>query len=128
MSRLITDGGKMNIGVDVYTNARVSVNLVAVRGDEDWTSLIFADDITGFGMWRQTGDDTWCLDLWVNDDYDLCHDVNAERITGICGTACGFDWEASVNDFLVDYGLKLGRFDMAKGDRYELVELNGKEI
>lgn len=56
----------MNIGVDVYTNARVSVNLVAVRGDEDWISLIFADDITGF--------------------------------------------------------------DMAKGDRYELVELNGKEI
>ena len=113
----------MNIGVDVYSGRKVSVELVVMRGDEGWTSLIFADDITGFGMWRQTGDDDWYLDLWVDDDYDLYCDPDAERITGICGAVCGLDWEASANDFLADYGFKLGRFDVVKGDRYELVEL-----
>ena len=49
----------MNVGVDVHTDNKVPVELVVVKGDEGWTSLIFADDITGFGMWRQTGDDTW---------------------------------------------------------------------
>lgn len=114
------------IGVDVYTNNAIPVDLVVVRGDVGWTSLIFADNITGFGMWQQTGDDTWYFDLWVDDDYKLCRCPDAERITGICGAVCGLDWEASANDFLADYGFKLGRFDVAKGDRYELVEL-GKE-
>lgn len=113
----------MNIGVDVYTDKKVPVKLVAVRGDDGWTSLIFADDITGFGMWRQTGDDTWYLDLWVDDDYDLYCDVDAERVTGICGAVCGLDWQVSANDYLADYGFKLGQFDVVKGDRYELVEL-----
>ena len=111
------------IGVDVYTNKRMSVDLVAVVGDEGWTSLIFADNITGFGMWQQTGDDTWYFDLWVDGDYDLYHDVDAERVTGIAGAVCGLDWEASANDFLASYGLRLGRFDVAKGDRYELVKV-----
>ena len=119
---------RMNIiGVDVYTNNAIPVDLVVVKGDEGWTSLIFADDITGFGMWQQTGDDTWYFDLWVDDDYDLYHDVDAERITGICGAVCGLDWEASANDYLSDYGFKLGQFDIVKGDRYELVELNKME-
>lgn len=111
------------IGIDVYTNNAIPVDLVVVRGDVGWTSLIFADNITGFGMWQQTGDDAWYFDLWVNDDYKLCRDPDAERITGICGAVCGLDWEASANDFLADYGFKLGRFDAVKGDRYELVEL-----
>ena len=115
------------IGVDVYTDKAMPVDLVVVKGDEGWTSLIFADDITGFGMWQQTGDDAWYFDLWVDDDYDLCHDVDAERITGICGAVCGLDWEASANEFLASYGFKLGCFDMVKGDRYELVELNKME-
>lgn len=111
------------IGVDVYTNNAIPVDLVVVKGDEGWTSLIFADNITGFGMWQQTGDDTWHFDLWVDDDYDLYHDVDSERVTGICGAVCGLDWEASANDYLADYGLKLGRFDVVKGDRYELVKI-----
>ena len=123
----IEKANKMNIGVDVYTDKRVPVKLVVVRGNEGWTSLIFADDITGFGMWQQTGDDTWYFDLWVDDDYDLYHDVDAERITGICGAVCGLDWEASANEFLADYGFKLGYFDMVKGDRYELIDLNEME-
>lgn len=111
------------IGIDVCTNSAIPVDLVVVRGDVGWTSLIFADNITGFGMWQQTGDDAWYFDLWVDDDYELCRDPNAERITGICGAVCGLDWEASANDFLADYGFKFGRFDVINGDRYELVEL-----
>ena len=38
------------IGVDVYTNKAMPVDLVVVKGDVGWTSLIFADNITGFGM------------------------------------------------------------------------------
>ena len=118
----------MNIGVDVYTERKVPVQLVAVRGDEAWTLLIFADDFTGFGMWRQTGDESWYLDLWVDDDYDLYRDPDAERITGICGAVCGLDWEVSANDYLAEYGLKLGRYDAAKGDRYKLVELGENDV
>lgn len=118
----------MNIGVDVYTERKVPVELVAMRGDEGWTSLIFADDSTGFGMWRQTGDESWYLDLWVDDDYDLYRDPDAERITGICGAVCGLDWEVSANDYLAGYGLKLGRYDAAKGDRYKLVELGENDV
>lgn len=117
----------ITIAVDVYTTNAIPVDLVVVKGDEGWTSLIFADDITGLGMWQQTGDDTWYLDFWVDDDYDLYCDPDAERVTGICGAVCGLDWEASANDYLADYGFKLGRFDVAKGDRYELVEL-GEEV
>lgn len=116
------------IGADVYTNKAMPVDLVVVKGDVGWTSLIFADNITGFGMWQQTGDDTWYFDLWVDDDYDLYCDVDAERITGICGAVCGLDWEASANDYLADYGFKLGQFDMIKGDRYELVELGEGDV
>ena len=111
------------IGVDVHTDREIPAELVAVMGDEGWTSLIFADDITGFGMWQQTEDDCWYFDPWVGGDYDLYRDVNAERIVGICGAVCGLDWEFSANDYFADYGFKLGRFDVAKGDRYELVEL-----
>ncbi len=118
----------MNVGVDVYTDKEVLVRLVAVRGDEGWTSLIFADDITGFSMWRQTGDDTWYLDLWVDDDYDLYRDPDVERITNICGAVCGLEWEASANDYLAEYGLKLGQFDMVKGDRYKLVDLGEDDV
>ena len=118
----------MNTGVDVYTDKKVPVELVAVKGDEGWTSLIFADDLTGFGMWRQTGDETWYLDLWVDDDYDLYRDRDAERITCICGAVCGLEWEASANDYLAEYGLKLGKFDVARGDRYELVELGEDDV
>ena len=118
----------MNIGVDVYTERKVPVQLVAVRGDEAWTLLIFVDDFTGFGMWRQTGDEQWYLDLWVDDDYDLYRDPDAERITGICGAVCGLDWEVSANDYLAEYGLKLGRYDAAKGDRYKLVELGENDV
>ena len=110
------------IGVDVHTDREILADLVVVRGDEGWTSLIFADNTTGLGMWQQTGDDTWYFDPWVGNDYDLHHDINAERVTGICGAVCGPDWEFSANDFLASYGLKLGRFDMGKGDRYDLVK------
>ena len=114
----------MNIvGVDVHTDKEFPAELVAIRGDEGWTSLIFADNITGFGMWQQTGDDTWYFDPLVGGDYDLYCDPDTERITGICGAVCGLDWEASANDYLADYGFRLGRFDVAKGGRYELVEL-----
>jgi hypothetical protein len=119
----------MNIvGVDVHTDKKVPVELVVVKGDEGWTSLIFADNITGFGMWQQTGDESWYFDPWVDDDYDLYHDLDAERVTGICGAVCGLDWEVSANDYLAEYGFKLGRFDVAKGDRYKLVELGENDI
>lgn len=32
------------------------------------------------------------------------------------------------NDYLAEYGFKLGRFDAAKGDRYKLVELGGNDV
>lgn len=111
------------IGVNVHTGEKVPAELVAVRGDDGWTSLIFADNVTGLGMWQQTGDDAWYFDPCVGDDYDLSRDVDAGRVTGICGAVCGFDWEFSANDFLADYGVRLGRFDVTKGDRYELVAL-----
>lgn len=116
------------IGVDVHTDKGMPVELVAVRGDEGWTSLIFADDITGFGMWQQTGDDTWYFDTLVGGDYDLYRDVDAERVVGICGAVCGLEWIASVNDYLAEYGLKLGQFDVVQGDRYELVELGADDV
>lgn len=119
----------MNIvGVDVHTDKELPAELVAIRGDEGWTSLIFADNITGFGMWQQTGDDTWYFDTLVGGDYDLYCDHDAERVTGICGAVCGLDWEASANDYLAEYGFKLGRFDVAKGDRYKLVELGENDL
>ena len=114
------------IGFDVHSGREIPANLVAVIGDDGWTSLIFADDITGWGAWRQTGDYSWYFNPCVGDDYDLFHDVDAERVTGICGAVCGLDWEASANEYLADYGLKLGRFDAVKGDRYDLVELGGE--
>ena len=118
---------KMNIiGFDVHSGREIPANLVAVIGDDGWTSLIFADDITGWGAWQQTGDYSWYFDPCVGDDYDLFHDVDAERVTGICGAVCGLDWEASANEYLADYGLKLGRFDAVKGGRYDLVELGGE--
>lgn len=94
-------------GVDVYTDNAIPVDLVVVKGDEGWSSLIFADNITGFGMWQQTGDDTWYFDLWVDDDYDLFHDGDAERITGICGAVCGIDWEFPLTISLQIMGLSL---------------------
>lgn len=119
----------MNIvGVDVHSDKELPAELVAIKGDEGWTSLIFADNITGFGMWQQTGDDTWYFDPWVDGDYDLYCDLDAERVTGICGSVCGLEWEASANDYLAEYGFKLGRFDTAKGDRYKLVELGENDI
>lgn len=100
----------------------VTVRPVAVKGDMDWSSLYIADDGTGYGMWQQDGDDRWFIDIAPVNGYDLWHDPDALKVTGIYGLDED-DWEACANDFLVDYGFRLGRFDEVKGDRYELVAL-----
>jgi hypothetical protein len=100
----------------------VTVRPVAVKGDVDWSSLYVADDGTGYGMWQQDGDDRWFIDVVPVNGYDLWHDSNALKITGVYGLD-GDDWEACANDFLADYGFRLGRFDEVKGDRFELVAL-----
>ena len=100
----------------------VTVKPVAVKGAMDWSSLIIADDETGYGMWRQDGDDRWFIDIAPVSGYDLWRDPNALKITGIYGLDED-DWEICANDFLSDYGFELGRFDGVKGDRYELVAL-----
>lgn len=110
------------IGFDVYTGKAMPVGLVVVRGDVGWISLIFVDNVSGLGVWQQTGDDAWYFDFGVDGDCELCRDFDAERITGVCGAVCGLDWGASANDFLADCGFKLGRFDVGKGDGYELVD------
>lgn len=42
-------------GVDVYTDNAMPVDLVVVKGDEGWTSLIFADNITGLACGNKLG-------------------------------------------------------------------------
>jgi hypothetical protein len=87
--------------------------------------LYIADDVTGYGLWQQDGDDSWYIDIAPVIGYDLYHDPDALKITGIYGFDEA-DWRRAVDDFLADYGLKLGRFDVVKGDRYDLVELGGE--
>jgi len=100
----------------------VAVRPVAVKGDVDWSSLYIVDDVTGYGMWQQDGDDRWFIDIAPVGGYDLWCDLDALKITGIYGSDGG-GWESCVNDFLADYGFRLGRFDGVRGDRYELVAL-----
>ena len=100
----------------------VTVRPVAVRGDMNWSSLYIADDGTGYGMWQQDGDDRWFIDIAPVSGYDLWHDPDALKITGIYGLDGG-EWEAAADERLADYGFRLGAFDEVKGDRYELVAL-----
>lgn len=61
-------------------------------------------------------------------DVENVYTLNLGGVTGICGAVCGLDWETSANDYLAEYGVKLGQFDTAKGDRYKLVELGENDI
>lgn len=112
----------MNTALYFADDREVTVKPVAITGDMDWTSLYIADDITGYGMWQQDGDCDWYIDIAPVNGYDLWHDPDALKLTGIYGLDEA-DWERAANEFLADYGFKLGRFDKVKGDRYELVAL-----
>lgn len=112
----------MNTALYFVDGREVAVKPVAVVGDVDWSSLYVADDVTGHGMWQQDGDDSWYIDIAPVNGYDLWHDPDALKLSGIYGLDVA-DWEQAANDFLADYGFKLGRFDDVRGDRYELVAL-----
>lgn len=111
------------VGVGVYAGKAVPVGLVVVGGDVGWTLLLFVGNVSGLGVWLQTGDVAWCFDFGVDGDCGLCRDSVVERIAGVCGAVCVLDWEASADDFLADCGFRLGWFDVGKGDGCELVEL-----
>lgn len=112
----------MNTALYFADGREVAVKPVAIRGDMDWTSLYIADDITGYGMWQQDGDYSWYIDIAPVNGYELWHDSDAVKLTGVYGLDEA-DWKRAVNEFLADYDFKLGRFDEVKGDRYELVAL-----
>ena len=112
----------MTTAIDINTGKIVTVKPIAVYGSDAFDTLLIADANTGKGMWfgYDTGwlgyDTRWHIDL---EDDDL--DYTAERIDGIYGSY-ETEWEAAANMKLADYGLKLGEFDEANGDRYTLVE------
>lgn len=105
----------MTTAIDINTGTIVTVKPIAIYGSDAFDTLLIADANTGKGMWF--GYDTgWHIDL---EDDDL--DYTAERIDGIYGSY-ETEWEAAANRKLADYGLKLGEFDEANGDRYTLAE------
>lgn len=105
----------MTTAIDINTGKIVPVKPIAIYGSDAFDTLLIADANTGKGMWL--GYDTrWHIDL---EDDQL--DYTAERIEGIYGSY-ETEWEAAANRKLADYGLKLGEFDEANGDRYTLVK------
>lgn len=106
----------MTTAFDIDTYEPIAVQPVAVYGSSAFDTLVIVDGDTGRGLWFDPVTREWYTDL--RDD-DLGY--TAERIDGIYGSY-ETDWEAAADAKLAGYGLKLGEFDEANGDRYTLVE------
>lgn len=101
------------------TGAAVIVRPIAVRRPNcAYEMLLIADETTGRGVWFDTNDREWHINL-QGVDGNLMQE--AEVVEDVCGEN-EEEWEELANELLDAYGLKLGRFDEATGDRYELVE------
>lgn len=105
----------MTTAIDVNTNKTITVKPIAICQSDACDTLLIADANTGKGLWIGYDLD-WQIDP---EDGDLNHD--AEKIEGVYG-GDKEEWEAAASKLLAAYGLKLGKFDEATGDRYELVE------
>ena len=99
---------------DYDTYKEVTVTPMAVFGYGDFSTIFITDDAYR-GLWFN-GDLDWPVDVKEGDIDD------AERIEGIFG-ADEDEREASANEKLADYGLRLGDLDKEHGDRYFLVAL-----
>lgn len=101
------------------TGAKVIVKPIAIRRPNDaYEMLLIADKTTGRGVWFDTHDGEWYIDLQGVDgnlmqEAEVVEDVYGENEE---------EWEKRANELLAAYGLKLGKFDEATGDRWELVE------
>lgn len=101
--------------MEVNIDRMVEVRPVAVKADMAWSGLRLADGITGSALWLT--EDGWCVD-GQEDDWEYF----AEYIGVLYGADDG-EWTARANERLATYGLKLGRFDEERQDRYWLEEL-----
>jgi hypothetical protein len=104
------------VATDVATGERVTVKPVAVCAGYSYDVLLILDAVTGKGMWYDFDG------RWYIDSESECVHCCAERVEGVFGEDED-EWEACANDFLADYGFRLGAFDEVLGDRYELVEV-----
>ena len=98
------------------TGATVIVKPVAIYNHAH--VLLITDANTGKGIWFDTHDGEWYIDLQCVDGYPM-HE--AEVVEDVYGDN-EEEWEERANELLAAYGLRLGKFDEATGDRWELVE------
>ncbi|MGE4628684.1 hypothetical protein ACEWFW_09845 [Bifidobacterium catenulatum subsp. kashiwanohense] len=101
------------------TGAKVIVKPIAIRRPNDaYEMLLIADKTTGRGVWFDTNDCEWYINLQGVDgnlmqEAEVVEDVYGENEE---------EWETVANKLLAEYGFKLGDFDEKAGDRYTLVE------
>lgn len=102
------------------TGATVIVKPIAIRRPNGaYEMLLIADETTGRGVWFDTNDCEWYINLQGVDgnlmqDAEVVEDVYGENEE---------EWEKRANEPLAAYGLKLGKFDEKARDRYALVEV-----
>lgn len=112
----------MLTATEFATGAKVIVNPIAIyRPNAAHETLLIADKTTGRGVWFDTNDREWYINL-QGVDSNLRND--AEVIEGVYG-ADEEEWEAAANRKLAAYGLKLGDFDEKAGDCYTLLVEEG---
>lgn len=101
------------------TGATVIVKPIAIRHPNDaYEMLLIADKTTGRGVWFDSHDCEWYINL---QGVDGNLEQEAEVVEDVYGDNEA-QWEAVANTELAEYGFKLGAFDEEAGDRYELVE------
>lgn len=106
----------MFTALDINTNETVTVQPIAVYGSDAFDTLLIVDAITGNGIWMGTDPSQWLINLGRADSYS-----DAERVEDVYGDDED-EWEATADRRLAAYGFRLGEFDEAAGDRWELVE------
>lgn len=101
------------------TGAKVIAKPIAIRRPNDaYEMLLIADANTGRGIWFDTNDCEWYINLQGVGGNLM---KEAEVVEDVYG-ADEEEWEAAANAKLAEYGFKLGDFDEKAGDRYTLVE------
>lgn len=89
------------------TGAKVIVKPIAIRRPNDaYEMLLIADKTTGRGVWFDTNDCEWYINLQGVDgnlmqEAEVVEDVYGENEE---------EWETVANKLLAEYGLKLGDF------------------
>lgn len=101
------------------TGATVIVKPIAIRRPNDaYEMLLIADKTTGRGVWFDSYDCEWYINL---QGVDGNLEEEAEVVEDVYGDNEA-QWKAVANTELAEYGFKLGAFDEKSGDRYELIE------